>query len=45
MLSTCTFPGCAALTMGGTCVEHDLPVAIAFPRGRPYVPAPDPAAD
>ena len=22
--------------MGGTCVEHDAPVAVTFPRGRPF---------
>jgi hypothetical protein len=25
--------------MGGTCVEHDAPVTVTFPRGRPFVPA------
>ena len=40
MLSVCVIPGCSRLTMGGTCVEHDSPVSIVFPRGRPYaVPA------
>ncbi|HEU4972320.1 MAG TPA: hypothetical protein VFT35_10415 [Gaiellaceae bacterium] len=24
------------LTMGGTCVEHDVPVVVDFPRGRPF---------
>lgn len=37
MLSVCVIPGCGRLTMGGTCVEHDSPVSIVFPRGRPYV--------
>lgn len=37
MLSVCVIPGCGSLTMGGTCVEHDVPVSIVFPRGRPYV--------
>jgi hypothetical protein len=36
MLCVCTFPGCTTLTMGGTCVRHDAPVTIDFPRGRPY---------
>jgi hypothetical protein len=37
MLTTCTFPECTTLTMGGgTCVEHDAPVTVIFPRGRPY---------
>jgi hypothetical protein len=39
MLSVCPVPGCRRLTMGGTCVEHDVPVTVTFPRGRPYVPA------
>jgi hypothetical protein len=38
MLAPCSFPGCTTLTMGGTCVEHDVPVDVVFPRGRPYVP-------
>jgi len=38
MLSVCTFPGCSTLTMGGTCVRHDPPVTVVFPRGRPYRP-------
>jgi hypothetical protein len=37
MLSVCPAPGCNALTMGGTCVEHDPPVTVTFVRGRPYV--------
>ena len=37
MLSVCVIPGCGKLTMGGTCVDHDSPVSIVFPRGRPYV--------
>jgi hypothetical protein len=37
MLSVCPVAGCRRLTMGGTCVEHDAPVAITFPRGRPFV--------
>jgi hypothetical protein len=36
MLSVCTFPGCSTLTMGGTCVRHDPPVTVVFPRGRPF---------
>lgn len=38
MLAVCPEPGCTRLTMGGTCVEHDMPVSVAFPRGRPFVP-------
>lgn len=37
MLSVCVIPGCGRLTMGGTCVDHDSPLSIVFPRGRPYV--------
>ena len=37
MLSVCVIAGCGRLTMGGTCVDHDSPVSIVFPRGRPYV--------
>ena len=37
MLSVCPVRGCRRLTMGGTCVEHDAPVTVTFPRGRPFV--------
>jgi hypothetical protein len=36
MLSDCVIPGCGKLTMGGTCVEHDSPASVTFPRGRPH---------
>lgn len=36
MLTVCPVPGCTTLTMGGTCVEHDAPVTVTFPRGRPF---------
>ena len=36
MFSECVVPGCGRLTMGGTCVEHDVPVSVTFPRGRPH---------
>jgi hypothetical protein len=39
MLSVCPEAGCTRLTMGGTCVEHDVPVTVTFPRGRPFTPA------
>ena len=39
MLAVCPAPGCTRLTMGGTCVEHDEPVTVSFPRGRPFTPA------
>jgi hypothetical protein len=39
MLGVCPVPGCSTITMGGTCVQHDLPVTTVFPRGRPYTPA------
>ncbi len=37
MLSVCPVRGCRRLTMGGTCVEHDAPMTVTFPRGRPFV--------
>jgi hypothetical protein len=38
MLTVCPVAGCRRLTMGGgTCVEHDAPVTVTFPRGRPFV--------
>ena len=39
MLSVCPEPGCSTLTMGGTCVAHDPPVQVTFPRGRPHLAA------
>ena len=39
MLVVCSEPGCTTLTMGGTCVAHDPPVTIVFPRGRPFLRA------
>ena len=39
LLAICSAPGCTTLTMGGTCVEHDVPGLVVFPRGRPF-PAP-----
>ncbi len=44
MLSVCVTPGCGRLTMGGTCVDHDVPVSIVFPRGRPYALPAEPVA-
>ncbi len=38
LLTVCSAPGCATLTMGGTCVDHDEPSAVVYPRGRPYPP-------
>ena len=38
LLAVCPVPGCTRLTMGGTCVEHDEPVTVDFPRGRPFGP-------
>jgi len=38
LLSSCSAPGCTTLTMGGTCVEHDAPSVVVYPRGRPYPP-------
>ena len=36
MLRRCTFAGCSALTLGGTCVIHDSAPVSSFPRGRPF---------
>jgi hypothetical protein len=44
MLAVCPVPGCNKVTMGGTCVEHDEPVAVDFPRGRPFAPERDAVA-
>ena len=41
MLDVCPVPGCSTLTMGGTCVAHDVPVKTSFPRGRPYLGKPE----
>ncbi len=38
LLTVCSAPGCSTLTMGGTCVDHDEPSAVVYPRGRPYPP-------
>lgn len=38
MLMVCSVPGCATLTMGGTCVVHDPPVTATYERGRPFAP-------
>ncbi len=40
LLAVCPVSGCNRLTMGGTCVQHDEPVDVDFPRGRPFVPGP-----
>ncbi|HEX5583898.1 hypothetical protein [Gaiella sp.] len=45
LLTPCSAPGCSTLTMGGTCVEHDVPVTTIFPRGRPYVAQPETLAE
>src|SRR5512144_1192385 len=36
MFSDCVIPGCGKVTMGGTCVEHDSPVSVTLPQGRPH---------
>lgn len=42
LLTVCPVPGCTTVTMGGgTCVVHDVHVAVEFPRGRPFVRARD----
>ena len=45
LLATCPVPGCRRLTMGGTCVEHDAPVTVTFPRGRPFTQVASAAPD
>ena len=38
MLTLCPVFGCNTVTMGGgTCVEHDVPAPVEYPRGRPFV--------
>ena len=47
LLAVCTIPGCSTMTMGGTCVDHDAPSLVVYPRGRPFPalqPARSPAA-
>ena len=39
ILGRCTVDGCTVLTIGGRCVEHDIPVRRTFVRGRPYAAA------
>jgi hypothetical protein len=42
MLRSCAEPGCASLTLGRYCVEHEtLPVRRTWPRGRAFRPAPE----
>jgi hypothetical protein len=36
IIQRCTFDGCAQLTIGPRCVEHDVPVTRTFVRGRPF---------
>jgi hypothetical protein len=37
MLQICEHQGCATLTLGSFCIEHEPPVGSErFPRGRPY---------
>ena len=38
IIGRCTFDGCALLTIGSRCVEHDFPVKRTFVRGRPFEP-------
>ncbi len=44
ILTMCSAPGCRVLTMGGTCVDHDPRDLHVYPRGRPFVREPAPAA-
>ena len=46
MLKECSEPGCATLTLGGTCVAHDAVVVALMPRGVPHGDAdPTPGPD
>ncbi len=36
IIGRCTIDGCAMLTIGSRCVEHDFPVTRTFVRGRPF---------
>jgi hypothetical protein len=41
MLTSCSEPGCETVVMdGGLCLAHESRVVRVFPRGRPFVPAP-----
>jgi hypothetical protein len=40
LLAVCPVPGLQPPYHGGTCVQHDEPVDVDFPRGRPFVPGP-----
>ncbi len=42
LLTYCTEPGCATLTMGGTCVAHDPADPPAHPQGTPFVKTAEP---
>jgi hypothetical protein len=44
LVTQCTAPGCATLTMGPLCIEHDVPVNRVFVRGRPFERRPAPIA-
>jgi hypothetical protein len=35
IVTQCTVPGCATLTLGPLCLEHDQPTTRVFVRGRP----------
>jgi hypothetical protein len=42
MLRTCSWAGCATLTLGDRCVEHDEPrEQRVWLRGRPFVRPPE----
>jgi len=50
IIRACLTPGCATLTMGDRCIDHEQPTAVnaIFARGRPFRSdvsnAPDPEA-
>ncbi len=39
MIRTCCTPGCATLTLGHFCMEHEVTPIAVMPRGRPFVAA------
>jgi hypothetical protein len=39
MLTQCNAEGCGALTLGGTCIQHDPVDTPSYPRGRPFARA------
>jgi hypothetical protein len=36
MLRVCRFPGCETLTLGVTCIVHEVQARLPLPIGRPF---------